>query len=77
MSQEITAKEVTAALLTVATIGVTIRDLGRVPNGHLYSQVMSHMSNRTYNKCLDLLKQGNLIKEENNVLIWIGPLKEG
>lgn len=78
MSQDAIAKDTAHAMLLIATIGAGIRDLfgGRVPNGEMYARVMGHVSLEVYQKCLDILKNTNLIKEENNVLIWIGPPKE-
>lgn len=49
-----------------------IRDLKRVPSGHLYAQVMGHMDIHTYNKAIDLLKRTKMVEEKNHELIWIG-----
>lgn len=52
-----------------------IREIGSVPNGHLYARVMEHLSFETYSYLIDQLKKANLIREENYLLIWIGPDK--
>lgn len=61
-----------AALSVVMAIGETIKDLGHVPSGHLYAQVMGRLSLDQYNKVIDLLKKVGAVKEENHVLTWIG-----
>lgn len=65
--------QVRGAALVVAAVAATIRDVGPIPNGHLYAQLMGKMDLETYTKILDLLKRADLIKEENHVLTYIGP----
>lgn len=67
------AAQVTAAIKVAAAVGEAIRDLGSVPSGHLYARLMGHMDLEAYNKCIGLLKQMDLVKEENHLLTWIGP----
>lgn len=50
-----------------------IRDLGEVPNGHLYARVMAYMSFERYTTAIGVLKSANLIEEKNHMLKWIGP----
>lgn len=69
------AEQVTAAIRAAAAVGDAIRELGSVPSGHLYARLMGHMSLDTYNKLIGLLKQADLVKEENHLLTWIGPEK--
>jgi hypothetical protein len=66
-------QEALSAFKVVAAIGETIRDLGEVPSGHLYAQLMSRMSLDTYNKIIGILKQTKLVKESGHLLTWIGP----
>lgn len=61
------------AVAVVAVLAETIRELGSVPSGHLYAQVMSHMSLDTYNSAIGVLKSADLVKESNHLLTWIGP----
>jgi len=56
-----------------AAVGEAIRDLGSVPSGHLYAQLMGRMDLDTYNKLIGLLKQANLVEESNHLLTWVGP----
>ncbi len=68
-----TANEVTAAIRVAAAVGDAIRELKSVPSGHLYARLMGHMSLDTYNGCIKILKQAELVKEENHLLTWVGP----
>jgi len=73
-----TAEQVKAATMVVVTVGQAIRELGSVPNGHLYARLMGHLSLDSYNAVIETLKKAGVVKEENNVLTYIGPkAKEG
>lgn len=65
-----------AAVKICHAVADAIRELGRVPNGHLYANLMSRMSLETYTKIIDILKGAGLIEERANELIWKGPQKE-
>ncbi len=69
----VTANEIVAAIKVAAVVGDAIRELGSIPNGELYAQLMGHMSLGTYNGCLAILKKANLVEESNHVLTWVGP----
>lgn len=69
--------QVRGAVAVVVAVAEAIRELGSVPNGHLYARLMGHMDLETYNKIIDILKKGGLVKEENHLLTYIGPKKEG
>lgn len=61
-----------AALAIVLAVGEAIKELGSVPNGHLYAHMMGQMSLETYNKVIGVLKNTGAVKEENHVLTWVG-----
>lgn len=65
--------KIQAAIKMTAAVGKAIADLGSVPSGVLYANVMNHMDLETYQGVIELLKKGGLVKESNNVLTWIGP----
>ena len=69
----VTAEQVTAGIRMAAAVGEAIRDLGSVPSGHLYARLMGRMSLETYNKLITILKQANLVEENNHLLTWVGP----
>lgn len=66
-------KQIQGTIQIVAAIGKAIADLGSVPSGHLYANVMGHMDMETYTKVINMLKKANLVKESNNLLTWVGP----
>lgn len=68
-----TAEQITAGIRMAAAVGEAIRELGSVPSGHLYARLMGRMSLDTYNKLISLLKQANLVEENNHLLTWVGP----
>ncbi len=73
ISPEQAKTQVKAAIETVSAVGDAIRELGSVPSGHLYAQVSGHLDLQTYNKIIRILKNADLVKEENFLLTWIGP----
>lgn len=66
-------EKVKAATLAALAMGETIRELGRVPSGHLYAAVMSKMSLQCYQQLIGVLKNAGLVREESHELIWCGP----
>ena len=72
-----TKEQIKATLDTVRVIADAVRQLGSVPNGILYAQVMPHMGFETYQRIIQTLKNCGLVKEESNVLTWVGPQLEG
>lgn len=73
MSNAINAEAITAGIRVAAVVGEAIKELGSVPSGHLYAHLMGRMDLDAYNKCIGLLKQMDLVKEEGHLLTWIGP----
>jgi hypothetical protein len=66
-------EDVTRALMITATIGQTIAELGEVPSGELYAQVMGKLSLESYNAVIATLKRAKLVEERSHLLRWIGP----
>lgn len=65
----------TAAQLQMAfalIIASAIKDLGSVPNGHIYSMVCGVIDFTSYTTIITWLKNRKFIEEKNNLLIWIG-----
>jgi hypothetical protein len=66
-------QELNSAIRFVAAIGQAIKELGSVPSGHLYAQLMGRMTLSQYQNILSLLERSGLIKIGNDHLIkWIG-----
>jgi hypothetical protein len=57
----------------VFALSETIRELGRVPAGHLYAVGMASMTLEQYNAAISQLEGAGLVKQDNHELIWIGP----
>lgn len=67
----------TTAAAAVAKVAVaiadTIKELGAVPSGHLYAQLMGRMSLETYTGIINILKNSALIREDySHMLTWTG-----
>lgn len=62
-----------AAVQATKAIGDVIRELGSVPSGHLYAQLMGRVSFEFYMTAIKALKDIKVVREENHLLIWIGP----
>jgi ArsR family metal-binding transcriptional regulator len=65
-------EQIQAAIKAVSEIGKIIREVKRIPNGHLYAQLMGVLSLEKYEMVINLLKKTGLVTEQNNELIWIG-----
>jgi hypothetical protein len=62
-----------AALLRVAALGDTIRELGQVPSGHLYARAMEVMTSEQYEWAINSLVSVKLVRRDpNHMLTWIG-----
>ncbi len=63
-----------AALNAVKALADAIRELGRVPSGHLYASIMGSVDLETYQAVIDILKRASLVSEDGaHELRWIGP----
>jgi hypothetical protein len=71
--QTVTNTEVKAALGIIQAVAEAIRELGEVPSGHLYANLMSKLSLEQYEQLLDVLKGAGLVRESNaHLLTWVG-----
>lgn len=67
-----TGKDIERAYLVTLAIAEAIKELGRVPSGHLYAHLTGVMNLETYLAAVDVLKEGGVIREESHELIWQG-----
>lgn len=58
---------------TTLAIAEAIRELGEVPSGVLYAQIMSQMTIDTYNAIIKMLIGAGLVSQKNFLLTWVGP----
>lgn len=66
------SETITKAVTAITELGRLIKDVKRIPSGHLYAQLMSVLSLPAYQYMLDILVKGDMIKIENHEVIWIG-----
>lgn len=66
-----TSEQIQSAITAVSEIGKVIREVKRIPSGHLYAQLMGVLSLEKYEMIIGLLKKTGLVTEQNNELIWI------
>ncbi len=64
--------EAAGAVLVIKAVADAIRDLGSIPSGHLYAQLMGHMSLDQYQQIIGILTRTGLIVESGHVLTWKG-----
>lgn len=70
----VTKEQVASYLKVVRSVAEAVKELGSVPSGVMYAQLMSIMSLDAYNRVLGHLKTAGLIKvSESHLLTWIGP----
>lgn len=62
-----------AVIEILKAVADAIRELGEIPSGHLYAQLMGHMSLELYQKIIGALVAAKLVEEQNHLLRWIGP----
>ena len=67
-----TTTKVAAVIGVLEALASAIRDLGRVPSGHLYAQVLGHMSLQTYESMVQLLVESGVVGRDGDVLVWKG-----
>jgi hypothetical protein len=66
-------KQAMAELNTLKALSLAIAQLGEVPSGHLYAQLMGVMDLRMYEWAIGKLKSMGLVTERGNLLTWTGP----
>jgi hypothetical protein len=73
----ITKDQVRAALQVTVAVAETIRDLGQVRSGTLYSNLCSRLSLENYQAIISTLTRAGLIRQDpNHLIVWTGPAKE-
>jgi hypothetical protein len=72
--QNTTHNDLKAALGIVTAVAEAIRELGEVPSGHLYANLMNKLTLDQYEQVIGVLKSTGLITESNaHLLTWLGP----
>lgn len=74
MTASATPAQLKAQVRAAAAIGEAIRDLGRVPAGHLYAHLMGKLTLDQFDGLVGALVQAKLVERtRDHELIWIGP----
>lgn len=67
------SEQVRAGLEILIAMGRTVRELKRVPSGHLYARLMGSISLDQYNSLIGILVKQNLVKlTPSHELVWVG-----
>lgn len=61
-----------AAIEAVKAVASVIKDMGQVPSGHLYANLMQYMSLDVYQAIIALLVESKLITVKNHLITWVG-----
>ncbi len=65
-----------AALHILMAVADSIRELGQVPSGHLYTMLLGKLDLNQYDMLIGILKRSGLVKESTgHLLTWTGPAK--
>jgi hypothetical protein len=67
-----TCENLAAALVVMGAVADAIRELGRVPAGHLYAVLSGRMSLTTFEALVGRLLDAGLIRREGFELVWCG-----
>jgi hypothetical protein len=62
--------ELAAGIESIKAIAEAIRDLESVPSGHLYARLMTFASLESYETVITMLVKAEVIRKENDLLIW-------
>ncbi len=71
----VTKQQLAAGIQTIKIVADTIRELGSVPSGHLYAQLMSKLSQHEYEQIIGILTRAGLVKNCGHLLVWVEPAK--
>ncbi len=66
-----TTANLNAAFKVALAVTEAVRELGSVPKGHLYANMMSHISLEQFDGLIRLLVSQKLISEQDGRLAWI------
>lgn len=73
MTNKVTKQEIRSAIRITQALGHTIRELGSIPSGQLYAQVMGRLTLPEYNAAIGVLVHADVItRGADNVLTWKG-----
>lgn len=72
-----TTAQIRAYVETVLAVSEAIRELKKVPAGHLYARLMAHMKLQTFDGIIKHLTDAGVVRREaSHMLVWVGPASE-
>ena len=71
--ESLNTNQVQTHVQALAAIAEAIRELGEVPSGTLYAQVMGQFTLDQFQRLIGVLKRADIITESGHVLAWVGP----
>jgi uncharacterized membrane protein len=72
----ITKENIAGATAILIAIAEAIRELKRVPSGHLYALLMPKMTHAQYEEAIGILQRAGVVRRTpGHELVWVG--KEG
>lgn len=67
----ITKEQIGSAIQQTKAVADCIKELGEVPSGVLYSQLMGVMSLTQYEQIIGMLCRAGIIENRSNLLVWV------
>ena len=64
--------QIRSVVATTMALSEAIRELGSVPAGHLYAQVMSFVDLPTFDGLIGVLVESGLVARDGHLLVWKG-----
>ena len=69
-----TKEQIRAAMAIVHALAEAIRELGQVPAGHLYANVMGKLTHGQFEQAIGILVRAGVVRREpSHLLVWTGP----
>jgi hypothetical protein len=65
-----TTNELKAGFKALQALAEAIRELKKIPSGHLYARVMNYMDINAYEKAISLLCNSGVIRKNGDMLVW-------
>jgi hypothetical protein len=69
MTQE---EKMKAAVQIMKAVAESIKEVGSIPSGHLYAQLMGKMSLGSYEKMIYAMQRMGIIRVEDHLITYIG-----
>lgn len=59
-----------AAIQMIKAVADAIKELGKIPSGHLYARLMPYLDLPSYEKIIGILERSGVIRKTSDVLYW-------